>query len=307
MAAAWTELGRSGIRVPKIGMGTWRMGARPDTEFAAIREGMRLGMKLVDTAEAYATERLVGRALEGSHDAVVATKVLPSHMRRDSIAKACRRSIALLGVRAVDLYMVHWPNPKVSIGETIGAMERLVDAGLVRSIGVSNFSTHQLDEAVHALKRYDIAACETEYSLLVRDAARGIIPYCTRNRISVIAYSPFCRGRLFAPRQAHLLSRLGEVGAAHGMTAAQVALAWTISGPGVIAIPKASDVSHVRENAGALGARLSRREMSYLAEAALSERPIANIIGPTVKLVPSLASAYAAAMRLRNRKSAGHG
>ena len=141
------RLGGTSENIPELGIGTWKMGSSPETEIAAIRKAISLKMGLVDTAEMYGNERMVGRAIEGQKGLFIATKVSPHHFRHDDVIRACRESLSKLGVKAIDLYQLHWPNHSVPIRETMRAMEDLVDAGKIRHIGVSNFSIREFQEA----------------------------------------------------------------------------------------------------------------------------------------------------------------
>ena len=125
-------LGRGGAKIPELGIGTWKMGGSPERETDAIRKAISIGMGLVDTAEMYGNERLVGEAVRG-RKAFLATKVSPHHFRHDDVIRACRESLSKLGVESIDLYQLHWPNRSVDIAETMSAMEELMDTGLIRA------------------------------------------------------------------------------------------------------------------------------------------------------------------------------
>lgn len=168
------ELGGSGEKIPAIGIGTWKMGVDRKAEVAALGAGIAAGSRFVDTAEIYGTEHIVAEALRGKSGVFVATKVWPNHLHYDDVIKACDRSLAQLGVKSIDLYQIHWPNYKVPIEETMAAMEKLVDDGKIRHIGVSNFSAKEMQEARAAMKRYDIVSNQVEFSILVRDAEKSL-------------------------------------------------------------------------------------------------------------------------------------
>jgi len=254
------ELGTTGVAVPEIGLGTWLYhgGIEP------LRKGIQLGACLIDTAEAYGTEAVVGEATQGIRNKVfLATKVSPIHFRRADLLKAADESLRRLRTDFIDLYQLHSPNYTVPIEETMAAMEELVERGKVRFIGVSNFSLAQLKEAQAALYKNRIVSNQVRYSLVDRTIIRGLLPYCQQNRITVIAYSPLARG---LPQIAeHDTSNiLGKVAAATGKTRAQVALNWCLSRDAVIAIPKADSVEHVTENCAASGWRLSPEQIKLL-------------------------------------------
>lgn len=261
------ELGDTGVSVPEIGLGTWqyRGGVEP------LRKGIELGAFLIDTAELYDTEGIVGEAIRGRRERVfVATKVTGSHLRYDDVLKAAAGSLERLGVDCIDLYQVHWPNPAVPIRETMRAMEELVDQGKARFIGVSNFYLKDLEEAQAALKKHRIVSNQVKYSLFQRGIEADVLPYCQKNRITVIAYSPLEKGHLAAApffrrrRQFRVLERIARE---TGKSMAQVALNWCIAKPGVIAIPKSDRVERVVENCGASGWRLTPEQLRALDEA----------------------------------------
>jgi diketogulonate reductase-like aldo/keto reductase len=258
------ELGASGVEVPEIGLGTWdyRGGAAP------IEKAVELGACLIDTAEMYGTEEAVGAAIEGIGQKVfIATKVSGNHLRYDEVLRAADGSLRRLGIDTIDLYQIHWPDPAVPIAETMGAMEKLVDAGKVRFIGVSNFYLKNLQEAEACTTRHKIVSNQVKYSLLQRGIEEDTLSYCQKRRITVIAYSPLARGDLCAKpllRNRHALGVLQKIAAENGKTMAQVALNWCIAKPGVIAIPKTDKVERVVECCGASGWKLSQAQIAAL-------------------------------------------
>jgi len=178
---------KEGKRVPAIGLGTWQLDGEHAVE--ALVDGVKAGAWLIDTAEAYGTEGLVGQALKKLKDEGVnvflATKVSPSHFHHDDVIKSCEASLSRLGVKAVDLYQLHWPNHSIPIAETMGAMEELVKAGKIRYIGVSNFSSKELDEARASLKREDVVSDQVKYSPFDRHVEPDLFPYCEKEGITV--------------------------------------------------------------------------------------------------------------------------
>ncbi len=257
-------LGSTGVKVPEIGLGTWqyRSGVEP------LRRGMALGANLIDTAEIYGTEDVVGEAIKGLREQVLlATKVWSSHLNYEDVLKAADGSLRKLGTSYIDLYQVHWPNPSVPIKETMRAMERLVDEGKVRYIGVSNFSLEDMKHAKAAMEKHRIVANQLHYSLIHRDIEKGLLQYCQDQRVTVIAYSPLERGMLSSTpllRHKKAMGVLRRIAAEIGNTPSQVALNWCISKPGVIAIPKADIVEHIEEDCKASGWYLSQEHMQAL-------------------------------------------
>ena len=256
------ELANSGIRLPEIGFGTWNYsgGVEP------LRAAIECGAGLIDTAEAYGTEEIVGRAIEGQRDRVfLASKVLPRNFKQRDLIAAAERSLRRLGTDHIDLYQLHWPNLTIPIEEPMRGMEKLVDAGKVRFIGVSNFSVRDLINAQAALTKQRIVANQVRYSLVERTIeGRLLLQYCQKNGITVIAYSPLATGlgNIRAADPEVVLRRVAE---ASSKSEAQVALNWCISKEKVIAIPKASTVAHVMENVGASGWKL-QPELARLLE-----------------------------------------
>jgi len=252
------EQANRGIRLPEIGFGTWnyRGGVEP------LRAAIECGARLIDTAESYGTEEIVGEAIKGRrHQVFLATKVLPRNFRRHDLIAAAERSLRRLGTDHIDLYQLHWPNLAIPIEEPMRGMEELVDAGKVRFIGVSNFSVRDLVNAQAALSRQRIVVNQVRYSLIERTIEGGLLEYCQKNGITVIAYSPLATGlgNIRAADPEGVLRRAAE---ASCKSEAQVALNWCIGHENVIAIPKACSVEHVVENMGAsgwkLGAELAR-------------------------------------------------
>src|SRR5919204_2597283 len=190
------QLSNTGVMVPEIGLGTWkyRGGVEP------LRRGIELGAYLIDTAEIYRTENVVGQAIQGIRERVfIATKVSGEHLRYDQVLRAAEGSLRLLGTEVIDLYQIHWPNARVPIQETMQAMETLVDRGQVRYIGVSNFSLRELRAAQAVMTKYPIVSNQVLYNLNHREIERDLLPYCEAQQIPIPAYTPLDDGRLAAP------------------------------------------------------------------------------------------------------------
>jgi diketogulonate reductase-like aldo/keto reductase len=265
----YRTLGKTNEKVPIIGMGTWAMGNRPSgsersSEIEALRRGIELGMSLIDTAEMYGYgkgERLVGEAIrDRRNDVFVATKVSPDHFHYDDVLKSCEASLQRLSVKSIDLYQLHWPNPRIPIKETMRAMEQLVSQGKIRYIGVSNFSVEQTMEAQESLSKNEVVSNQVRYSLTSRSIEHSLLPYCERENITVIAYSPLDTGRL--PQSRIPKEMLGK----YEMTAAQIMLSWVVHRERVIAIAKAAQIKHLEENAETSNVRLSADDYKRLSE-----------------------------------------
>jgi aryl-alcohol dehydrogenase-like predicted oxidoreductase len=293
------RLGMSGVEVSRIGLGMWQAGGKNwgtdvnDRDcVAAIVRSVECGVDLVDTAEVYGeghSEEVVGRAIKvvGRDNLVVATKVAGSHLRERDLERACRGSLKRLGVRAIDLYQVHWPDPwdQVPFKEGFRALERLWKRGTIRAIGASNFAVRDLKDAQSHLSRAEIASNQVRYNLLQREIEAEVLPYCRKERIPILAWSPLAQGvladtytarrkpkdsvrkqnDLFSDRNLReaetVLRVLRGIAKARGKTVAQVALAWLAKDPLVVPIPGAKRPAQAEENAGAAAITLSREEL----------------------------------------------
>ena len=249
-----------------MGQGTWAMGERPDRredEIAALRLGVELGMTLIDTAEMYgdgAAETLVGEALGDQRDELfLVSKAYPQNASGKRLAGACEASLKRLGTDRLDLYLLHWRG-SVPLAETVEAMEALRSAGKIRHWGVSNLDTDDMVELAAA----GGGGCSTDqilYNLTRRGPEHDLLPWLGDNGIPAMAYSPVEQGRLLAH------PRLARVAEAADATPAQVALAWLLRREGMIVIPKAGTVAHVRENRAAADLILSDADIDALDDA----------------------------------------
>jgi diketogulonate reductase-like aldo/keto reductase len=248
-------------------MGTWRIGTyrssdEREGQVDALKKGIELGINLVDTAEMYAagrSEEVVGEAIKDFRkEMFLATKVSPDNLRHADVIKACKRSLRRLGTSYIDLYQVHWPNPRVPIGDTMSAMEALVKEGKVRYIGVSNFSVSQTEAARKSLTKNDLVSNQVEYSLSSRTVEADILPYCAKEKLTLIAYSPLAKGRISTMIPQELLDK-------YRMTAAQAMLNWVTRDEQVVAIPKAADMAHLEEDAASVRVRMNPAEYEQMA------------------------------------------
>ncbi|WP_114377258.1 aldo/keto reductase [Elioraea thermophila] len=254
-----------GVSVPALGQGTWRMGEERRErarEVAALRLGIELGLTLIDTAEMYGeggAEEVVGEAIRDCRARVfVVSKVYPHNAGKGELRRACERSLARLGIDRLDLYLLHWRGG-TRLPEVVEGFEALREDGLIARWGVSNFDADDMAEL------WDIprgSACATN-QVLYNPQQRGIefdlLPWCAARGLPVMAYSPVGQGGKLLRHPA-----LRTVAERHGASPAQVALAWAIRHPSVIAIPKAVEPDHVRENAAALSLALTEEDHATL-------------------------------------------
>lgn len=264
------RLNRTEVELPAIGMGTWNL-APPDTYapahvdrrkvIAIIKVGIDLGLTHIDTAESYGdgeAELIVAEAIKGIRGQVfLASKVEPAHYRYEDVLKAAGDSCRRLGTDWIDLYQLHAPSSRVPIEETMRAMDRLVDDGTIRFIGVSNFSVDQLTDAQKVMSEHPIVSNQVKYNLIDREIEKDLLPYTQKQGVTIAAYSPFDTGRLLATSSS-ALDRLREVAQENQKSPTQVCLNWLVSKKGVVTIPKAIQQEHVRENAEATGWKLRR-------------------------------------------------
>ena len=300
----YIELGKTGMKVSTIGIGAWQASGKSwgqdvedDKIVGALIRANELGINFIDTAEAYGdghSETVVARAIKeiGRDNVVVATKVHGGHLHADDLVKAAENSAARLGVKEIDLYQVHWPDPweQVPLRETMKAMESLYDRGLIRAVGVSNFSVRDLKEAREHLSHVDIASDQVRYNMVQREVEEEVLPYCRREGITLIAWSPIAQGALTGKYStAHkpsddirrgnklfndanlaeiskLLQVLREIAEAEQKTVAQVALNWLTREGDVLPIPGAKTEAQAEENAGAVGWKLKADELKRIDE-----------------------------------------
>ena len=256
-----------GTIVPALGQGSAGLaqGRHPEgAEEEALRTGLSLGMTLIDTAEIYGngrSETLIGRVIAGQRDRVFLTsKVWPNHVMGNGIARACDASLGRLGTDHLDLYLLHWPSRDAELSSIVAAFESLRAAGKIRAWGVSNFKVTDMEDLFRVSHGDRCATNQVLYNLGNRDIEHDLLPWCEQHGMPVMAYSP-----LGGPGATLLRDpTIAHIGAAHGCSAATVALAWTIRGGHVIAIPESGSVAHVKENAVALSLELTPQELQTL-------------------------------------------
>ncbi|HET9896800.1 MAG TPA: aldo/keto reductase [Streptosporangiaceae bacterium] len=300
-------------KISKIGLGTWQFGSKEwgygqayaDTEAAAIvRRALELGVTLFDTAEVYGfgrSERILGKALGGDLESIfLATKILPVMPLAPVVEQRGVASAERLGTRKIDLYQVHQPNPAVRDGTIMRGMRALQNVGLVDEVGVSNYSLRRWQAAESALGRR-VLSNQVRYSLVCREPERELVPYAVAGGRMVMAYSPLAQGfltgryheghlptnrvraanPLFLPenleRAMGLIATLQAIADAHSASPAQIALAWVIHSPAVVAIPGASSVAQLESNVAAADIELSQEEYQTLSVASDRFNPVTGI------------------------------
>jgi diketogulonate reductase-like aldo/keto reductase len=262
----------SGVRVPKIGFGTWSIGGKSGVDpfsdkksLTALRSALELGYTHFDTAEIYASghaEELLGEAIRASsikrEDLLITSKVTPMHLRYEDVFKACDRSLRRLGMDYLDIYLIHWPNPIIRLEDTFPALNKLVREAKVKHLGVSNFKLKQLKQA-QKLCETPLLTDQVPYRLPDRSYAdNGVLEYCQQNNILLTAYSPI------KFRSIRVNSTLKAIANAHNASTFQIALAWLVAQARVITIPMSFNPVHQKENLQAAGIELSPEEMTQL-------------------------------------------
>ena len=257
----------SGRQVPALGQGTWHMGERKSErarEIAALQLGLDLGMTLLDTAEMYGeggAEEVVGAAVKGRREqAFIVSKVYPHNASRRGTIAACERSLARLAIERIDLYLLHWRGAH-PLAETVAAFEQLKAVGKIGDWGVSNLDAADMEELAAVRDGAQCAANQVLYNLAQRGIEWDLLPWCRARGVSVMAYCPVDQGSLSGSRA------LADMARPLGLSAAQLALAWVLRQPGVVAIPKAVTPAHVRDNRAAADLVLDATDLASLDQA----------------------------------------
>jgi diketogulonate reductase-like aldo/keto reductase len=256
----------AGEPAPTLGVGTWGMAERPERrkdEVEALQMALDLGMTLVDTAEMYAdgaAEALIADAIgDRREEFFLVSKVLPNHATRRGTIAACEASLKRLNTDRIDLYLLHWPG-KVPLSETLEGFTALMKSGKIRYWGISNFDTEEMEDLLPLTQNMGsvVSTNQVLYNLMRRGIEWDLLPFCKARGIPVMAYSPIEQSRLANDK------RLKTIADRKRATPAQIALAWVLRQEGIIAIPKASRLQHVRENRGALEITLTPDDLTEL-------------------------------------------
>jgi 2,5-diketo-D-gluconate reductase B len=260
MARSTEVVEAHGARIPLVGLGTWELRGR--TCARMVEEALRLGYRHVDTAELYDNEYEVGEGLRASgvarEEVFVTTKIWPSHFAARELERAAKESLTRLKLAPVDLLLLHWPNPRIALRETIGALCKVKRAGLARHIGVSNFTVALIEEAV-GLADEPLVCNQIEVHPFIDQSK--VIAACARHGMAVVAYSPVARGGVKRDKV------LAKIGAPHDKTAVQVALRFLVQ-QGIAVIPRTSRVERLKENLAIFDFALSKAEMAEIARLA---------------------------------------
>lgn len=254
----------SAKQVPALGQGTWQMaesGAGRREAIGSLQLGLDLGMTVIDTAEMYgegAVEEIVGEAIAGRRDEVfLVTKCYPQNASRKRMVEACNRSLKRLRTDRIDLYLLHWPG-SVPIEETLDTFMQLKDEGRILDYGISNFDARGIQRVWSAAGGGGIVTDQVLYNLSERGIEWDLLPWCRKRGLPLMAYTPLGQGALLRD------PALAKIGARHGATPAQIALAWLLHKDGVLAIPKAGRVAHVQENRKAADIKLTSADLAEL-------------------------------------------
>lgn len=273
----YRKLGSTDVSIPAIGQGTWKFGEdknKEKDEVEALRFGIANGLTLIDTAEEYGNggaEKIVGKAIQDiRNDVFLVTKVSAKNCSYKGVLRAAEASLERLKVSHIDLYLQHWPSQQYDVSETMGAMAELVNKGLVKYVGVSNFSTHLMQEARYNLGSIPLVCNQVAYHLNDRSIESQILPFAKKNGVTIMGYSPFG----YAPQQfgkkgfpesgSQERKVLESIGAKYGKTPYQVAINWVLRQEGLVTIPKASNKEHIVDNLNALGWELDENDLDEI-------------------------------------------
>jgi 2,5-diketo-D-gluconate reductase B len=247
----------NGARIPAIGLGTWELRGR--TCARLVEQALKLGYRHIDTAQIYENEREVGEGLHASgvrrDEVFVTTKVWTTHFAPNDLERSTRESLARLRLSEIDLLLLHWPNPQVPLAETLGALAHVKKLGMVRHIGVSNFTVALIDEAVAACPE-PLVCDQVEYHPYLNQTR--VREACARHGMALVAYSPVAKGRIKSDQT------LARIGRTYRKTAAQICLRWLVQ-QNVSAIPRTSRIERLSENIDIFDFELSEDEMQEIA------------------------------------------
>lgn len=269
----YKKLGNTQEEISSIGLGTTGSGSysnidhqKTNQRIKLYQQAVDLGLRYFDTAEIYGggyAEEVLGKAIKGIRDKVfIASKFNPNNNSFKGIMKSIEGSLKRLNTDYIDLYQVHWPNPLIPVSETMDALERLVKQGKIRYIGVSNFSLDELKDAQIFLKKEQIVSIQVEYNLLDRTIEKKTLPYCMKNRVTVIAYSPLNQGKITWRKEQD--SVLYDMAEKYEKSPFQIILNWLILHPPVIALTRVDSFEHLAENISSTSFALDESDQELL-------------------------------------------
>jgi len=253
---------RSNYYIPVLGLGTWLLTGKKCEE--AVKKALEIGYRHIDTAEAYENQTEIGRAIrEFSRSRLfITSKVWRTNLRFESVLKACESTLKDLNTSYLDLYLIHWPNPNIPLEETFRAMKVLYEQGKVRSIGVSNFNVHLLEQA---LEVEEVPVCVNQVEFHPQLYQKELLEFCKKHDIVLVAYAPLARRRVLKDKT------IKELADEYGKTPAQISLKWILQ-KGAVPIPKASSEEHLRENMSLFDWKLSREDINKIDSIGIKKR-----------------------------------
>lgn len=278
---------KNGFEMPIFGFGTWQMGGRTTydpsnddpADILAIQTAIESGITHIDTAEVYAdghAEMLVGKAIKkfDRKKLFIVSKVHGDHLAYSDIISAAKRSLQRLGTEYLDLYLIHRPNPQIPIKESMKAMDLLMEEGLIKNIGLSNFNAERFEEA-QSFTKNKIVANQVHYNLIFREVEKkGVVEYCQEKDVMLIAWRPVQKG-LLAQGNVRILDEMAEK---YNKTPAQIAINWLISQPNVVTLAKMRDLAHIKENLGAIGWNLDKKDIEILRERFPGQKTVSDAV-----------------------------
>ncbi len=280
---------KTGFSMPVFGIGTWQMGGRYERDFSnndkadidAIKSAIKLGVIHIDTAEVYANgyaETLVGKAIKkyNRKKLFIVSKVFDDNLSYDDVIKSCKKSLKHLKTDYLDLYLAHRYNPKIDLRETMQAMDELVKQGLIRNIGVSNFTWQHLKDA-QLFSKNKVVCNQVHYNLMFREAEKtGLLDFCQKNDVFLVAWRPLGKGNLLKK----IPPVVKEICDKYKKTPAQVAINWLICQPYVLTLAKTSNIDHLKENLGGIDWKMNNKDIEKLRK----EFPVQKLVSDTVPL-----------------------
>lgn len=275
-----------GFEMPVFGLGTWRVAGtfirnpfnNDKADIESIKRAIDAGITHIDTAEIYAAghaERLIAKAIKGydRKKLFIVSKVAPQHLSFDAVIRAAKRSLERLEIDYIDLYLIHHPNPLVPIVQTMAAMDKLVEDGLIRYIGVSNFTKERLAKAQKAAKN-KIVANQVHYNLIFREPeATSLLKYCQQNDVMLVAWRPVEKGKL-----AGRMDVVDQMAKKYKKTPAQIAINWLISQDNVVTLAKMGKIEHLEENLGAIGWEMKKVDVEKLRSDFPNQEKVSDIV-----------------------------